>query len=91
MGKTLTEKILKLHTNEEVSVNNFVLCDIDIALANDITGIPAIREFKKMNNEKVFDKNKIALIPDHFTPNKDIASAKQAKILREFAEKQEIK
>jgi 3-isopropylmalate/(R)-2-methylmalate dehydratase large subunit len=91
MKMTLTQKILALHSGkEQVQAGDFILADIDIALANDITAPPAIKEFKKMGKEKVFDKKKIALIPDHFTPNKDIKAAVQAKTVREFANEQEI-
>lgn len=91
MGMTLTEKILAAASKKEtLKEGDFILADINLALANDITGPPAISEFEKMGNENVFDKNKIALIPDHFTPNKDIKAANQAKVLRDFAAKQDI-
>lgn len=61
-----------------------------MVLGNDITGPPAIKEFEKMGAERVFDRDKIALVPDHFTPNKDIKSAQQCKFMREFAHEQEV-
>jgi 3-isopropylmalate/(R)-2-methylmalate dehydratase large subunit len=88
MGMTITEKILAIHAgkkNEEVHPGEFIEADVDIALGNDITAPLAIKEFKSLGLKNVFDKNKIALVPDHFTPNKDIKSAEQVKILRDFA------
>lgn len=84
-GMTMTQKILARKAGRDrVQVGEIIRCSIDLALANDITGPPAIREFKKIG-VPVFDAAKIALIPDHFTPNKDIASAQQAKEMRDFA------
>lgn len=92
MGMTLTEKIISAHTNkDEVHSGEFVIAKVDFSLANDITGPLAIKEFEKIGVDRVFDKEKIALIPDHFTPNKDIPSAEQCKILREFARKMDLK
>ncbi len=92
MGMTLTEKIISAHTDkDEVHSGEFVIARVDFSLANDITGPLAIKEFEKIGINKVFDKERIALIPDHFTPNKDIPSAEQCKILREFARKMDIK
>lgn len=89
---TITEKILSTHAGlDSVKPNDLITAKIDIALANDITGPIAIKEFKNTGATKVFDKNRIALVPDHFVPNKDIKSAEQAKLLREFAKEQEIK
>lgn len=91
MGMTMTQKILAAHAGlEEVKAGQFIEADLDIVLANDITGPVAIKEFEKMGAKKVFDKNKVVLVPDHFTPNKDIKAAEQAKVLREFAVDQEI-
>ncbi len=91
MGMTMTQKILAAHAGlKEVKAGQFIEADLDMVLANDITGPVAIKEFKKMGAEFVFDKNKIALVPDHFTPNKDIKAAEQSKILREFAVEQDI-
>src|SRR5574344_950041 len=88
---TITEKILSTHAGlDSVKPNDLLTAKIDIALANDITGPIAITEFKNTGATKVFDKNRIALVPDHFVPNKDIKSAEQAKMLREFAKEQHI-
>jgi 3-isopropylmalate/(R)-2-methylmalate dehydratase large subunit len=88
---TLAEKILAAHTTEEtVSPGEFVNVRVDLILANDITAPIAIREFRKMGIGRVFDPKKIVFVPDHFTPNKDIASAEQAKLLRDFAREQGV-
>ena len=92
MGLTITEKILQAHVGKKkVSSGEFILARVDLALGNDITAPIAIKEFEKQGFKKVFNRNKIALIPDHFTPNKDIKSAEQAKLLRDFACKHKIK
>jgi 3-isopropylmalate/(R)-2-methylmalate dehydratase large subunit len=89
---TLTEKIISAHTNkDEVHSGEFVIAKVDFSLANDITGPLAIKEFEKIGVNRVFDNERIALIPDHFTPNKDIPSAEQCKIVREFARKMNLK
>lgn len=91
MGMTMTQKILATKAGlKEVKAGQFIEADLDIVLANDITGPVAIKEFNKMGAKGVFDVNKVVLVPDHFTPNKDIKSAEQCKILREFAVNQEI-
>ncbi|GAB4434802.1 MAG: 3-isopropylmalate dehydratase large subunit [bacterium] len=91
MGMTITEKILAAHCGkQEVVAGELILADVDLALANDVTAPLAIKEFERTGAETVFDKDKIALVPDHFTPNKDINSAEQAKILRDFAKKHNI-
>ncbi len=91
MNMTMTQKILAHHANlKKVVSGQIIECDLDLVLGNDITGPVAIKEFKKMNTTKVFNKDKIALVPDHFTPNKDIKSAEQCKYMREFAYEQEI-
>jgi len=91
MAMTMTQKILAKHANlENVVPGQFIEANLDMVLGNDITGPPAIQEFMKMGANNVFDKEKIALVPDHFTPNKDIKSAEQCKYLREFAYDQEI-
>ncbi|MBQ4646336.1 MAG: 3-isopropylmalate dehydratase large subunit [Candidatus Gastranaerophilales bacterium] len=88
---TITEKIFALHANKEyVQAGDLIEAKIDIALANDITGPIAINEFKKTGFNKVFDKARIALVPDHFVPNKDIKSALQAKQLKEFVWEQDL-
>ncbi|MCG2677413.1 3-isopropylmalate dehydratase large subunit, partial [bacterium] len=92
MGLTITEKILAAHAGKKtVKPGEFIEAKVDIALGNDITAPLAIEEFKKSGAKKVFDKKKVVLVPDHFTPNKDIASANQAKILRDFAKEQNLK
>ena len=91
MGMTITEKILAKHCGrEQVKAGEFIEADVDIALGNDITAPLAIKEFKGLGLKKVFDNKKVALVPDHFTPNKDIKSAEQCKVLREFAREQEL-
>lgn len=91
MGMTMAEKILANHSNNEhVKPGDFVFASVDMLLANDITGPLAIQEFNKIGVDKVFDKDKIAMIPDHFTPNKDINSAVQSKIMKEFSREQNL-
>lgn len=86
MGQTITQKILAKHCGKKsVSPGEFIWAELDFTLGNDITAPIAIDEFEKSGATKVFDRKKIALIPDHFTPAKDIKSAQQAKRLREFA------
>ena len=83
---TLTEKILAFHAGKQVvSPGEFIEATVDLVLANDITGPIAIQEFEKTGARKVFDSKKIVLVPDHFTPCKDIKSAELVKILRNFA------
>ena len=82
----LAEKILAAHTDKKrLSPGEFINPRVDLVLANDITAPIAIREFRRIGVKKVFDPNKIVLVADHFVPNKDIASAEQAKIMRDFA------
>ncbi|MFP5238791.1 MAG: 3-isopropylmalate dehydratase large subunit [Acidobacteriota bacterium] len=86
MRQTLAQKILQRHTDETVSQDGqIVRCRVSLVLANDITAPLAIKSFNKMGAAEVFDKDKIALVCDHFTPNKDIDSAEQVKVVREFA------
>ena len=88
---TITEKIIAAHADRaEVNPGDFVYADVDIALGNDITAPIAIREFEAAGVAKVFDATRVALVPDHFTPNKDIKSAEQSKILRDFAHKHKL-
>ena len=88
---TITEKILAAHAGlDEVEPGQLINCRLDLVLANDVTAPIAIREFAKTGVDHVFDSAKIALVPDHYTPNKDIKSAEQAKIMREFAHAQGI-
>lgn len=91
MAMTITEKILARHTNlDEVSPGMQINARVDIALGNDITAPIAIEAFRKAGGKKVFDREKVVLVPDHFTPNKDIASAEQCKVMREFVKEQKI-
>jgi 3-isopropylmalate/(R)-2-methylmalate dehydratase large subunit len=88
---TITEKILAAHAGlDEVEPGQLIECSLDLVLANDVTAPIAIREFAKTGAERVFDSEKIALVPDHYTPNKDIKSAEQAKVVRDFARAQSI-
>lgn len=92
MGMTITEKIIAAHSNlKEVHPGQFVYANVDICLGNDITAPIAIEEFEKTGIKKVFDPEKIVLVPDHFTPNKDIKSAQQSKSLREFSVEHNLK
>src|SRR3989338_1110350 len=91
MPMTITEKILAKHAGlKEVRPGQLINAKVDIALGNDITAPIAIKEFHSAGADKVFNKNKVVLVPDHFTPNKDIKSAEQCKILREFAQEQKL-
>ena len=91
MKQTLAQKILQKHTDEEITADGQIVnCRLDLVLANDITGPLAIKGFKAMGATKVFDKDKVALVMDHFTPQKDIASANQVMISRRFAAEQNI-
>lgn len=91
MGMTMTQKILAAHAGlEKVQAGQLIEADLDLVLANDITGPVAIHEVEKLNKKTVFDKDKIALVPDHFTPNKDIKSAEHCKCLREYAKDHDI-
>jgi 3-isopropylmalate/(R)-2-methylmalate dehydratase large subunit len=91
MPMTITEKILAQHANlEHVSPGDLIEVAVDMALANDITAPLAIKVYEEIGTRRVFDPLKIALIPDHFVPNKDIASAEQAKLMRDFAIHHEI-
>ncbi len=86
---TLAEKILAAHTGKtKVEPGELVNVPLDLVFANDITAPIAIREFKRIGVKKVFDPNKVAMIPDHFVPNKDIAAAEQTKLVREFSREQ---
>lgn len=86
MGMTMTQKILAAHAHlESVEAGQLIEADLDLVLGNDITSPVAIKEMEKMKVDGVFDKDKIALVPDHFVPNKDIKSAEHCKCVREFA------
>ncbi|MBC8555112.1 MAG: 3-isopropylmalate dehydratase large subunit [Candidatus Brocadiales bacterium] len=92
MGMTITEKIIAAHSgHQEISAGQFVYADVDICLGNDITAPIAIEQFETLGVENVFNPDSIVLVPDHFTPNKDIKSAQNSKLLREFARKHQIK
>ena len=91
MGMNMTEKILAKHAGlESVVPGQLITCKLDMVLANDVTAPPAIKEFEKIGRP-VFDNTKVALVPDHFTPNKDIKAAGLAKTVRDFAKKHHIK
>jgi len=88
MAQTISQKILAKHAGvKSVEPGQLINCSVDLVLGNDITAPPAIKEFEKIGVSKVFDKKKIYLVPDHFTPAKDIKSAEQVKMMREFAKK----
>ncbi len=91
MGMTMTQKILAAHCGKQsVKAGEIIMADVDLALGNDITAPVAINEFNKTDCKKVFDKNKITFVLDHFTPNKDIKSAEQCKQTRDFAQQMGI-
>lgn len=91
MGMTMTQKILAAHAGlPEVCAGQLIMADLDLVLGNDITSPVAIHEMDKIKCDKVFNKDKIALVPDHFVPNKDIKSAEHCKCVREFARRNEI-
>ena len=91
MGMTMTQKILAAHAGlEKVEAGQLIMADLDLVLGNDITSPVAINEFRKIGVKDVFDRNKVAIVPDHFTPNKDIKSAEQCKFIRKFAHDKEI-
>lgn len=90
MGMTAVEKIFSKHTGKDVKAGEFVFADVDLVLSNDITSPLTVEQFEKTGAKAVFNKDKIALVPDHFTPNKDVQSASNSKLLREFAHKHGI-
>lgn len=91
MGMTMTQKILAAHAGlDHVEAGQLIEAQLDLVLGNDITSPVAIKEMEKMKVDGVFDKDKIALVPDHFVPNKDIKSAEHCKCVREFARRNEI-
>ncbi len=91
MGMTMSQKILAAHTGlDKLVPGQLIEADLDLVLGNDITSPVAVNEFKKTGLDKVFDTKKIAIVPDHFTPNKDIKAAEQCKMIREFACEMEI-
>jgi 3-isopropylmalate/(R)-2-methylmalate dehydratase large subunit len=91
MGMTMTQKILAKHAGlSHVEAGQLIKARLDMVLGNDITTPVAVKEFRKIGINNVFDKEKIAIVPDHFTPNKDIKSAEQVKFIREFAKEMGI-
>ena len=91
MGMTMTQKILAAHAGlESVKAGQLIEANLDLVLGNDITSPVAVNEFYKLKLEKVFDKDKVAIVPDHFTPNKDIKAAEQNKMIREFVKEKDI-
>ena len=91
MGMTMTQKILAAHAGlESVKAGQLIEARLDLVLGNDITTPVAVNEFKKFGVDKVFSKSQIAIVPDHFTPNKDIKAAEQVKYIRGFAKNMEI-
>jgi 3-isopropylmalate/(R)-2-methylmalate dehydratase large subunit len=88
--RTLAEALIASHSQYAVDVGAICPVKVDFAFANDITAAPAINAFREMGADKVFDRNRCAILPDHFTPNKDIAAAEQAKVARLFAREQEM-
>jgi len=92
MAMTITEKVLAVHAGRErVSPGELIEVAVDLALANDITAPMAIKVFNELGADGVFDRDRVVLVPDHFVPNKDIASAQQVKLMREFARKHAIR
>lgn len=91
MAMTMTQKILAAHAGlAEVKAGQLIEAKLDLVLGNDITTPVAVKEFRKFGLDRVFDKDKIAIVPDHFTPNKDIKAAEQCKFIREFAHEYDI-
>ena len=91
MGMTMTQKILAKHAGlDSVVAGQLIEANLDLVLGNDVTAPVAIKEMEKMDVDCVFCKDKIALVPDHFTPNKDIKSAEQCKVARTFARGKEV-
>ncbi|HHW44482.1 MAG TPA: 3-isopropylmalate dehydratase large subunit [Desulfotomaculum sp.] len=91
MPMTITEKILAAHAGlDQVEPGQLINVRVDLALGNDITAPVAIKEFRRIGVPRVFDRERVVLVPDHFVPNKDIKSAEQAKVLREFAREQQL-
>ncbi|MCI8779869.1 MAG: 3-isopropylmalate dehydratase large subunit [Lachnospiraceae bacterium] len=91
MGMTMTQKILAAHAGlPSVEAGQLIEANLDLVLANDITGPVAIHEVEKLKKKTVFDKDKVVLVPDHFAPNKDIKSAEHCKCVREYAKAHDI-
>ncbi len=91
MGMTMTQKILAAHAGlKSVTAGQLITCKLDLVHGNDITTPVAVNVFKNIHVDKVFDKNKVSIVPDHFVPNKDIKSAEQCKYIREFAKEKGV-
>jgi len=91
MGQTIAEKILQSHCDiKNIKKGNLIKAKVDFTFGNDITGPLAIEVFNRIGVQKVFNRDKITFVPDHFTPNKDIKSAEQAKIIKEFSQRQKL-
>ncbi|MCA1702749.1 MAG: 3-isopropylmalate dehydratase large subunit [Actinobacteria bacterium] len=91
MGQTITEKILASHSGrDEVCPGDIVMCNVDLAMANDVTAPPAVDAFRSMGAERVWDRSKVALVASHFVPAKDIASASLMSRMRKFAREQDV-
>ena len=91
MAMTMTQKILAAHAGlETVKAGQLIMANLDLVLGNDITSPVAINEFNKNGFEGIFDKNKVALVMDHFVPNKDIKAAQQCKQCRTFAKRFDV-
>jgi 3-isopropylmalate/(R)-2-methylmalate dehydratase large subunit len=92
MGMTITEQILAAHAGRDtVTPGQFIWAKLDLALGNDVTAPLAINEFRQYGGTKVFDPDRVCLVADHYVPNKDIKSAEQTKVMRDFAREQSIK
>ena len=91
MAMTMTQKILAAHSGREsVSAGELILADLDLVLGNDITSPVAIKEFRKLGKDRVFDRDKVTMVMDHFVPNKDIKAAEQCKMCRDFCGEHDI-
>ena len=90
MGQTITEKIFSHHVGKKVYADDIVECDIDMVIGNDITTPISIKEFEKVGAKKLAKPKNFAIVMDHFIPAKDIASANQARISRDFALKHDL-
>lgn len=91
MAMTMTQKILAAHSGRgSVSAGELILADLDLVLGNDITSPVAIKEFRSLGTDSVFDRNKVAMVMDHFVPNKDIKAAEQCRMCRDFCAEQNV-
>ncbi|NPV51461.1 MAG: 3-isopropylmalate dehydratase large subunit, partial [Candidatus Methanofastidiosum sp.] len=90
MGKTISEKIIGNKAGATVEAGQIVEANVDYVMVNDVTGLPAFEQFEKLPKGIMPIREKIVLIPDHYVPNKDVASAEQAKRMRDFAKKYKI-